>query len=232
MPILQLAHGWEQLSGRLLDRKSARDPKARGWNARRVRFRKVFSRGEDSRFHGTCLARRPRQRIFENHAFRDCAGRAPAVRFQRIELYWEARRGPWMEGPSVSLSRVPRAGSPAACLHVTPGGPTYHVLRAHAHARTRESSRASRARPLNYREAGFVRGVAVSRLITIFCASYFFSFPLYLLSTRIQKSAGCSCRWERGDRIGLRFLALIRWTDVTWIFGIVKINFTCEYSLG
>lgn len=232
MPILQLAHGWEQLSGRLLDRKSARDPKARGWNARRVRFRKVFSRGEDSRFHGTCLARRPRQRIFENHAFRDCAGRAPAVRFQRIELYWEARRGPWMEGPSVSLSRVPRAGSPAACLHVTPGGPTYHVLRAHAHARTRESSRASRARPLNYREAGFVRGIAVSRLITIFCASYFFSFPLYLLSTRIQKSAGCSCRWERGDRIGLRFLALIRWTDVTWIFGIVKINFTCEYSLG
>lgn len=161
MPILQLAHGWEQLSGRLLDRKSARDPKARGWNARRVRFRKVFSRGEDSRFHGTCLARRPRQRIFENHAFRDCAGRAPAVRFQRIELYWEARRGPWMEGPSVSLSRVPRAGSPAACLHVTPGGPTYHVLRAHAYTRTRESSRASRARPLNYREAGFVRGVAV-----------------------------------------------------------------------
>lgn len=161
MPILQLAHGWEQLSGRLLDRKSARDPKARGWNARRVRFRKVFSRGEDSRFHGTCLARRPRQRIFENHAFRDCAGRAPAVRFQRIELYWEARRGLWMEGPSVSLSRVPRAGSPAACLHVTPGGPTYHVLRAHAHTRTRESSRASRARPLNYREAGFVRGVAV-----------------------------------------------------------------------
>lgn len=30
MPILQLAHGWEQLSGRLLDRKSAREVEMRG----------------------------------------------------------------------------------------------------------------------------------------------------------------------------------------------------------
>lgn len=84
-----MAHGWEQLAGR-----SEVRPRPEG--ARLKCAARAFPQGVPreeriSRFHGTC---RGNECIFENHAFRDCAGRAPAVRFQRIELYWEARRGP------------------------------------------------------------------------------------------------------------------------------------------
>lgn len=92
-PLLAVTHGWEPWHGRSIGSPSA------------ARRREVEMRG-------ACVSARcsPVERIRVSmvrawlagranaysrimHSGRR-AGRAPAVRFQRIELYWEARRGP------------------------------------------------------------------------------------------------------------------------------------------
>lgn len=105
------------------------------------------------------------------------AGRAPAVRFQRIELYWEARRGPWMEGPSVSLSRVPRARVPS---RVPPRYTAHHVLprvtRTCMHTR-RDDSRLARAElSRTEEEAGFV---SRCRRFRAWLRSFIFAFIFF-----------------------------------------------------
>lgn len=116
----------------------------------------------------------------------NCTGKRAGVR------EWKGR--PCLCRESHEPGPQPRAST----LHR--GGP--HVLRVHAHARARarESSRASRARPLNYREAGFVRGVAV------LAPDYDLLRLFYFFLTRFTSSLSLvrffryeKCRWKEGS---------------------------------
>lgn len=103
----------------------------------------------------------------------------------------------WKGRPCLSsVARVPRAGSPAACLHVTPGGPTYHVLRVHTHTHTHahraHENRLARATgPAVELSRSGLRGVAVLApdydLPTVLFLTFFFSFSSLSFDANSEK---------------------------------------------
>lgn len=111
---------------RPLDRKSIRDSKARGWNARRVRFRTVFPASHGRRFafpsYVLCSAS---QGIFENQ--HSSAVRSVQQASVSSELNCTGKHTvvcEWKGHPC--LCRESHERIPAACLHVTRA---QHVLR-------------------------------------------------------------------------------------------------------